>query len=52
MVAVLHTGKGYASEENTPKNLLPEKYSTPKTTPLKVTIKEGTNDVKLEVTTK
>ena len=31
------------------KNLLPEKYSTPATTPLKVTVKEGANDLSLEL---
>ena len=34
------------------KNLLPEKYSTPATTPLKVTVKEGANDLSLELVTK
>jgi len=31
------------------KNLLPEKFTEPKTSPLKLTIKEGTNDVSLDV---
>jgi hypothetical protein len=52
MVTVMKTGKGYYDGEFPEKNLLPEKYTSPKTTPLKVTIKEGANDVKLEVMTK
>ncbi|MBA4186495.1 MAG: hypothetical protein C0467_00610 [Planctomycetaceae bacterium] len=34
------------------KNVLPEQYATPGTTPLKVTIKDGTNDVPLLLLTK
>ena len=52
VVTVVKTGKGYYTDETPEKNLLPEKYTNAKTSPLKVTIKEGTNDVKLEVTTK
>jgi serine/threonine-protein phosphatase CPPED1 len=52
VVTVVKTGKGYYEAEVPEKNLLPEKYTTPKTSPLKVTIKEGINDLKLDVTTK
>lgn len=52
VVTVVRTGKGYYTDETPEKNLLPEKYTTPKTSPLKITIKEGTNDVNLEVLTK
>lgn len=34
------------------KSLLPEKYASAAATPLKVTIKEGTNDVNLDIATK
>jgi hypothetical protein len=51
-VTVVRTGKGYSNEEIPAKNLLPQKFSDAKTTPLKLTIKEGTNDVKLTVETK
>jgi serine/threonine-protein phosphatase CPPED1 len=52
MVTVVKTGKGYYDAEANEKNQLPEKYSNPKTSPLKITIKEGANDVNLEMTTK
>lgn len=48
-VTVVKTGKGFADGETPEKTLLPEKYATPTTTPLKVTIKAGTNDVNLEI---
>jgi serine/threonine-protein phosphatase CPPED1 len=52
LVTVVKTGKGYYNDEVPEKNLLPEKFTSPKTTPLKLMIKEGTNDVNLDVTTK
>jgi hypothetical protein len=52
VVTVVKTGKGYYNDETPQKNLLPEKFAEPKTSPLKLTIKEGTNDVKLDVVTK
>ena len=52
IVTVVKTGKGYDDGETNAKTLLPEQYATPKTTPLKVTIKAGTNDIALEVTAK
>jgi hypothetical protein len=51
-VTVVKTGKGYYNDETPQKNLLPEKFAEPKTSGLKLTIKEGTNDVKLDVETK
>ncbi len=51
-VTVVKTGKGYYNDETPQQNLLPEKFTEPKTSPLKLTIKEGTNDVKLDVATK
>jgi hypothetical protein len=39
-------------DDGTAMNLLPEKYATPAATPLKVAIKDGTNDVNLELLTK
>lgn len=52
VVTVVKTGKGYYDGDVPEKNQLPEKYATPKTTPLKITIGEGTNDVNLELTAK
>ena len=51
-VTVVKTGKGYYDGEMPDKTQLPEKYATPTTTPLKVTIKEGANDVNLELEAK
>lgn len=41
--------RGIADEEAPDKNTLPEKYGAPTTSPLKVTIKEGTNDIEFDV---
>jgi len=49
VVTVVKTGKGYYDGEIPDKTQLPEKYATPTTTPLKITIKEGTNDVNLDL---
>lgn len=51
-VTVVKTGKGFYNDETPQKNLLPEKFTEAKTTPLKLIIKEGTNDVKLDIVTK
>jgi serine/threonine-protein phosphatase CPPED1 len=48
-VTVVKTGRGYYDGESNEKSLLPEKYASPATTPLKVTIKDGSNDVNLEL---
>jgi hypothetical protein len=52
IVTVTKTGKGYRNDETPQKNLLPEKFADPKISPLKLTIKEGANDVSLDVETK
>lgn len=52
VVTVVKTGKGYHNEETPAMNLLPEKFTSPKTTDLRVVIKEGTNDLNLDVKTK
>jgi serine/threonine-protein phosphatase CPPED1 len=50
VVTVVRTEKGgYYDGEIPEKSVLPEKYATPATSPLKVTIKEGANDIELEV---
>ena len=51
-VTVAKTGTGFPDGEVPTKNDLPEKYATPEKTPLKVTIKEGANDVELALTGK
>jgi hypothetical protein len=51
-VTVVKTGKGYYDGEIPEKTQLPERYAKPETTPLKVTIKDGTNDVNFELTGK
>jgi len=50
VTVVKRNGPEVEGEE--PKSLLPAKYAAPASTPLKVTIKEGTNDVALELTSK
>jgi hypothetical protein len=50
-VTVAKTGKGYY-DGDIPKNGIPEKYTDPKKSPLTAKIKEGTNEVTLEVITK
>lgn len=51
-VTVVKTGKGYYDGEVPEKTLLPARYETPTTTPLKVTVKEGANEFTLELTGK
>lgn len=51
-VTVVKTGRGYYDGEAAAKNPLPAKYATPAATPLKVTVKEGANDVDLDLVTK
>jgi predicted phosphodiesterase len=48
-VTVVRTGSGYSDGEVPEQSQLPERYRTPETTPLKVTIKDGTNEVNLEL---
>jgi 5-hydroxyisourate hydrolase-like protein (transthyretin family) len=50
-VTVAITGRGYYDGEPR-KNTLPARYATPANTPLKVTVKEGTNDVNLDLLSK
>jgi len=52
VVTVVKTGKGYDDGETNAKSLLPEAYATPATTPLRVTIQAGPNDVNLTLTSK
>ncbi|HEY1188342.1 MAG TPA: metallophosphoesterase [Gemmata sp.] len=53
VVTVSKSAKGgFNDEETGGKTVLPEKYATPATSPLKVTIKDGANDVELELDTK
>jgi hypothetical protein len=52
VVTVMRTGKAYYDWEETDRPQLPEKYHKPETSPLKVTIKEGSNDIKLDVSSK
>jgi serine/threonine-protein phosphatase CPPED1 len=51
-VVTVTKAEGVDEEGNPVKNLLPAKYGTPGKSPLKVTIKDGTNDVNLELTSK
>jgi 5-hydroxyisourate hydrolase-like protein (transthyretin family) len=51
-VTVVRTGKGYYDGEIPEKSLLPEKYAAAATTPLKATVKDGTNEIDLALTTK
>ncbi len=48
-VVVVKTGKGYADGETKEKSLISEKYATPATSPLRVTVKDGTNTLDLEL---
>lgn len=48
-VTVVQTGKGYYDGEVPEKSNLPAKYATPGASPLRVTIKEGTNEVELDL---
>ncbi|MBY0459121.1 MAG: metallophosphoesterase [Gemmataceae bacterium] len=52
MVTVVKTEKGGFVDGEGPaaKTILPEKYATPATTPLKATVKEGANDVSFDLT--
>ena len=49
VTAVKSEKGGYYRGAATDKNLLPAKYATPATTPLKVTIKDGANDIAIEL---
>jgi 3',5'-cyclic AMP phosphodiesterase CpdA len=51
-VTVVKTGKGYYDGHIPEKTQFPEKYATPAATPLKVTVKEGTNDLELDLLSK
>ena len=53
-VTVVKTNAGYrrGTSDEEVKNVLPERYATPGTTPLKLTVAKGTNDANLELTTK
>lgn len=51
-VTVAKTGKGYNDGDVPENQQLPAKFVKPDTSPLKVTIKDGANDVKLELTSK
>jgi UDP-2,3-diacylglucosamine pyrophosphatase LpxH len=51
-VVTVTKAEGVDEEGNPVKNLLPAKYGTPGKSPLKMTIKDGTNDVNLELTSK
>ncbi len=44
--------EGWDEEGDPVKNVLPAKYATAAKSPLKVTIKEGTNDVNLDLASK
>jgi hypothetical protein len=49
-VTAVRTGRGYSDGELPEKSLLPEKYATPAKSPLKVTVKDGANDLKIDLT--
>lgn len=49
VVTVVKTGRGYYDGEVPANTQLPERYATPDTTPLKVTIKDSTNEVNLDL---
>jgi hypothetical protein len=51
-VTVVRTGRGYYDGEVPEKSLLPERYAAPAKSPLRVTIKDGANDLRLELTGK
>src|SRR5262249_53332966 len=48
-VTVVKTGKGYYDREAPEKSLIPEKYATPDKSEIKVTVKEGSNEVNLDL---
>jgi predicted phosphodiesterase len=50
IVTVAKTGKGYYDAPQPLATDLPAQYTDPKTTPLRVKVKEGTNDLNLELT--
>lgn len=52
LMTVVDTGKGFSTNEIPEKNLLPEKYADPKATPLKIVVKEGANDINLDVSSR
>lgn len=52
VVTVVKTGRGYYDGEVPDRSLIPERYAAAGTTPLKVTIKDGTNEVNLDLLAK
>jgi len=51
-VTVTKSGKGYDRGDGEVKTLLPETYATPGESPLKVTVKAGSNEAAFEMTSK
>lgn len=51
VVTIIKTGKGYDRSGET-KNYLPEHYATPEVSALKISIREGSNEKNLELTSK
>jgi hypothetical protein len=51
-VTVVWTRRGYYDGEIEEKSKLPAKYATADKSPLKVVVKEGTNEINLELTSK
>lgn len=51
-VTVVRTNRGYYDGEIEEKSKLPAKYATADKSPLKVVVKEGTNEINLELTSK
>lgn len=52
VVTVVKTGKGYYDGEIPEKSQFPQKYAAPATSGIKVTVKEGANDLNLALTSK
>jgi 3',5'-cyclic AMP phosphodiesterase CpdA len=48
-VTVVKTGRGYYDGEEPPKNTIPTRYATPAASPLRVEVKEGANEFRLEL---
>jgi len=51
-VTAVRTGRGYYDGEVPDKSLMPEKYATPAKSSVKVTVKDGANDLRFDLTSK
>jgi hypothetical protein len=52
VVTVVRTGRGYSDGETKEKSTIPEKYATPGKSMLKAAVRQGTNELNLDLTSK